>query len=116
MIIIISTLPHFLSIIPPTTNEYKYVIILSTTLSILYHYYEESNRIINILDHFMAFIWFLCDIYYGYNNIYKIIFVNFISFIIHSNYNHSMWHIVNACKCYYVAMLLSESATTFIKG
>ena len=64
MIIIISTLPHFLSIIPPTTNEYKYVIILSTTLSILYHYYEESNRIINILDHFMAFIWFLCDIYY----------------------------------------------------
>lgn len=114
MILIISTLPHFLSVIPRNTYKYKYVIILSTTLSILYHYNEESNTIINILDYCMAFIWFLCDIYLGHNR-YKIILVNFISFIINvnitTNYTlyHSIWHIINASKCYYVAMLLSNS-------
>ncbi len=72
MYLVISTIPHFFSILPLIKyyNKYTYgyinIIISSTILSILYHAYKESNRIINFLDYSFAGIWFLYDIYMGY--------------------------------------------------
>jgi len=123
MYLIISTLPHFLSIIPIKkyykTSAFSYIniIALSSTFSILYHYYEQSNTIINVLDYFFAFLWILYDLKLTYKTrlIYKVFFGNCMMFILNitidydNNYivTHSLWHLLNASKCFYVSTLLS---------
>jgi hypothetical protein len=126
MYLVISTTPHFCSILPlikyykTYTFGYINVILLSTTFSILYHTYEESSYPINIIDYFFAGLWLVYDIYmaYKYTNkktILKILLVNAISFFINIQipYNlyyplsHSLWHVINAYKCYYVSNHIS---------
>ena len=117
---ILTTLPHFLSIIPILhlhMTEYISVIVLSTILSILYHM-DESNHIIMLYDYGMASVWVLYDIYMGYNTpyLYTIVFINGLSFIInqytsHISLYHSIWHIINASKCFYVSSLLCLNDT-----
>jgi hypothetical protein len=143
MYLVISTIPHFFSILPLIKYYNKYtfgyinIIILSTTLSILYHTYDESNKIINFFDYCCAGVWFLYDLHMGYkytnglcenqkmlshNNtnkkiLYKIILSNSISFflnnqITHNTYyqlNHSLWHLINAYKCFYVSNIINRT-------
>lgn len=67
-----------------------------------------------ICDHLSAFCWFLYDAYFGYNYNINIILYNCASFGINiiikydDKYyiNHSMWHIINSCKCIYVSNLI----------
>jgi hypothetical protein len=72
MYLIVSTIPHLCSISPlikyykSETFGYINIISLSTIFSILYHTYEESNKIINIIDYFCAGLWVIYDIYMGY--------------------------------------------------
>jgi hypothetical protein len=122
MYLVISTIPHFFSILPLIkyykiyTFGYINIILLSTIYSILYHIYEEKNYNINIMDYFCAAVWFVYDIYSGYTytnkiTILKILLVNTMSFFInihipHNVYyqlNHSIWHCINAYKCYYIS-------------
>ena len=122
MYLVISTLPHFYSIVPLVkyyknqTFGYINTIILSTILSILYHAYGESNHIINTLDYLAATIWFSYDIYIGYTytnrkTVFKIVLGNGIMFCINTQIaynsyyilNHSLWHLINAYKCVYVS-------------
>ncbi len=122
MYLVISTIPHFCSILPlikyykTYTFGYINIILLSTVFSILYHTYEESNYNINNIDFFCAGLWVLYDIYMGYTYtnkkiLFKIILLNGVSFIIHIQIpydlyytlNHSLWHFINAYKCYYVS-------------
>lgn len=126
MYLVISTIPHFCSILPlikyykTYTFGYINIILLSTIFSILYHIYEESNYTINIIDYFCAGLWVIYDMYMGYtytnrNTIFKFIVVNTISFCIniqiphhvHFSFYHSLWHLINAYKCYYVSNLIS---------
>jgi hypothetical protein len=126
MYVVISTIPHFCSILPlikyykTHTLGYINIILLSTVFSILYHTYEESNYTINIIDYFFAVLWVVYDLYMGYiyttNKIVcVIVFVNTMSFFINIQipYNvyyplyHSLWHLINAYKCYYVSKLIS---------
>jgi len=123
MYLIISTLPHFISIIPikkyyrSSAFSYINIIILSSTFSILYHYYEQSNTVINVFDYFFAVLWVLYDIKLTYKTpaIYKVLFINCAMFIINlkieydTNYtvSHSLWHLLNASKCFYISTLLS---------
>ena len=122
-LLILTTLPHFLSIIPLFQHKeffwYNNVIITSTVLSILYHSY--SYKFITFLDHLFSLIWFIYDIYNGYSIsgliFVKILIVNFVSFTFHQHIEkmgkesyyslHSLWHIVNATKCMYVSYLIS---------
>ena len=127
MYLIISTLPHFCSIVPllpyykTHTFHYTHVIAVSTLLSILYHLTEESNRIITTADCCMACIWFLFDLHFGHtfrsSTIRsKIVYINLTSFLVHtcipydSTYilYHSIWHILNASKSYYVSLLIAD--------
>ena len=101
----LTTLPHLLSIIPVKDTSYRSIIVLSTTLSVLYHY-DESNIIINYIDHIIAFIWFLYDVYWAYKYTYKIIIVNVLSFVLYMSLDHNIWHLINASKCYYVSKQL----------
>jgi len=121
--LILSTILHFYSIVPLLSNYehftgYIHVIILSTTLSVLYHT-DESNVWIAGLDHLMTFIWFLYDLELGWSkrfSFFRIIHSNLISFIIYRGslemkpyvLYHSLWHLFNAAKCYYVATLLPK--------
>lgn len=67
-----------------------------------------------VCDHLSAFCWFLYDAYFGYNYNTNIILYNCASFGINiiikydDKYyiNHSMWHIINSCKCMYVSILI----------
>jgi hypothetical protein len=105
---VLSTLPHFLSILPILYNvEYICIILLSTLLSIIYHI-DETDHVIMVYDYGIAFVWFLYDIYMGYHTpyLYTIITLNGISFIMNKCIYHSAWHIINASKCYYVSSLL----------
>ena len=126
MYLVISTIPHFYSILPlikyykTYTFGYTNIILLSTLYSILYHIYEESNYTINIIDYFCAGLWLVYDVYMGYTytnkiTIFKIVLVNTMSFFIniHIPYNvyyqlnHSLWHCINAYKCYYISNHIS---------
>ena len=125
MYLVISTLPHFCSILPLVkyykTHTFRYinVILLSTVFSILYHTFEESNNTITNIDYFCAGLWLGYDMYMGFTytdrkTMVKIMFVNTLSFLInilipYNAYyplNHSLWHLLNAYKCYYVSTLI----------
>ena len=121
--LILSTIPHLYCILPLLPNYEKFtgyihLVILSTTLSVMYHT-DESNVWIAGLDHVIALIWFIYDIQMGWTrrySLYKIIHANIISFIIYYGIlykdqyilYHSLWHLFNASKCYYVATLLPK--------
>ena len=112
--LVISTLPHFLAIQPIFHMfEYKTIIITSTTLSILYHTFD--NSIITFLDYGVAGIWFLYDLKIAYKLkiVSEILFLN--SFIFFMNLSitdyflmHSFWHLISACKCFYVSSLFKR--------
>lgn len=123
--LILSTLLHYVSILPlykyykdKAVYDYINVILISSTCSVLYH----ISNTFETIDYIMAFIWFLYDIRMGLqyttlNTLYTILNLNAIVYIlniIHVNYInkqyytllHSIWHIVSAMKCYYVASSL----------
>jgi hypothetical protein len=133
MYLIVSTIPHFCSILPlikyykTYTLGYIHIISLSTTFSILYHIYDESNYIINIIDYFCAALWLTYDIYMGYiyttkNVLFKILLLNTLSFFINTQIpynlyyqiNHSLWHLINAYKCYLVSTYISRSMSKYV--
>ena len=128
MYLVISTIPHFCSILPVIkyyktyTFAYTNIILISTVFSILYHIYKESNYTINTIDYFCAGLWVVYDIWMGYSytnkkTLFKIVLLNSISFIIHIQIpynlfyilNHSIWHLINAYKCYYVSKYICIS-------
>jgi len=134
MILVITTLPHFYSILPLIkyykhyTGGYVNIIVLSTVSSILYHMFEESNRIINAIDYLFAGIWFLYDLYMGYTYtnkrvLSKIFIGNTIVFIINIytiknvsyELNHSLWHLINSYKCIYVSNHINKALEAYTK-
>lgn len=126
-ILVISTLPHYISIVPlyqyysvdSFIQSYIIIIGISTSFSITYHICNESNILIASLDYYMAFVWFLYDLMAGFkaNRFIRFFIVNSIIFCINMSipYNdtysiiHSTWHILSALKCYYVSTLLADS-------
>jgi len=119
--LVLSTLPHYLSILLlykyyniNKINIYIKIIFASSSLSVLYHVYEENNIIITYFDYTMAFIWFLYYLKILYNYLNKIICINAFIFIInisipYNDYyyiNHSIWHLLSAYKCYYTTCLI----------
>ena len=131
LFLVISTIPHLFSILPlikyytKYTKHYINIILLSTTFSILYHAFDESNIIINFFDYFFACIWFLYDLYMGYTytnkkTLLQILIANILVFLINImipynlsyQLNHSLWHLINASKCFYVSNLISINLAT----
>lgn len=126
MLLCLSTVPHLFAIMSlwkyrRHTQSYIFVIYGSTKLSILYHVYRESHYVINILDHLMAGIWFLYDMYMAYRYTkYKawvmILCSEILTLILNlcigqgSQYKilHSLWHLLHAFKAYYIACLISH--------
>ena len=120
-ILVLSTLPHYLSIYPLKYNIYTFgyinIILLSTTASVLFHTYD--NIYITYIDYFMAFMWFLYDLKIGWiykNILFKILYMNGIIFLMNINISnnnykiiHSLWHLLSAYKCFYISTLINEN-------
>jgi len=135
-LLILSTLPHYLSVLPLIYyyNDirilyYMFVILTSSTISVLYHTDTKNNIIITLVDlfdHVLAFFWFLYDVYLGcvlgYPLLFQIIFYNTLSFMVYQrieiessrkNYYkfHSGWHLLNAFKSFYISYLIQDNKT-----
>lgn len=122
-LLMISTMLHYFAIIPFSNkilieqySNYILTIILSTTFSILWHTNSYPAGILFFMDYSFAHLWFLQDLYHGYNknHLLKILFLNMFVFIlnifssykIYYYYTHSIWHIISAMKCYYVSKFI----------
>jgi hypothetical protein len=122
--LVISTLPHYLAIYPVVsvyktyTSEYIHIILASSTLSIVYHVYEESNPLLTFLDYLVAFVWLAYDVKLSMDTKKwkQILFLNGLictlnlSVTYTKNYVlfHSLWHLLSAAKCFYVSTLIKQ--------
>ena len=70
--LVASTLPHYLAIIPLNRVEYRTVIFISSSLSVLWHLRGEEQGILLNLDYMFAGIWFAYDIWLGYRLVLKL--------------------------------------------
>ena len=123
--LILTTLPHYVAMIPvwnnPLLKQYCYTIFTSTTLSILYHAYHESNTVIMWLDYVMALIWFLYDVSWGLMmtpySFSLLLTLNGLVFLANQSISyddryparHSFWHLFSACKCICISVLISHT-------
>lgn len=128
-LLVLTTIPHFFAVTPLYTSIdlnfksgiayaiYPYIITLSTILSILYHWTNEKNKLVSILDHSVAFLWFGFDTYmgfmYAYPNAFAVLGMNLFIGVLnrcipdhHYMLLHSLWHILSALKAYRVSYLL----------
>ena len=124
-LLIVSSMLHYFADQPFTKknligkyNNYVLTIILSTTLSILWHISNERYGLLFFLDYSFAYLWFLQDVYHGYNNnhLFQILYLNMFILILnicssyknYYYYTHSVWHIISALKCYYISTLITN--------
>jgi hypothetical protein len=130
-LLVLTNIPHFLSIIPPLlyrnsyTYEYTTIVMLSTTLSTIRHCFQDLHNWLIYADMCMACIWVFYDVEISYKHaqlkeFQKIIMLNnlfFLSnlFITLNKFSpmqfaiiHSIWHIFSACKSYYVSSIINE--------
>jgi hypothetical protein len=101
---------HYLAI-PIILNKhqvYALTIFLATTLGIIWHTFD----ILMVLDYIITGLWVLQDLYWSYRlKSNDIILLNLIVFILNlmtnfTNdyiYYHSIWHVISAIKCIYIA-------------
>lgn len=113
--LVLSTIPHYLSIRFPWTSH-NYIVIVSSTFSVLWHWYGEPKNLLHYLDYFFALVWFLTDISRCRRGVLTaIIVLNAIVFItnICIKYNsdywlyHSLWHLLSSAKSLYVSKYLT---------
>jgi hypothetical protein len=112
--LIITTVSHYMAILPLLYNTYYYdyiiIIFISTTFSILWHHDNERISIIYNMDYIFAFIWFMYDMILT-NYLTYTLLLNLIIFIINrwsdhcKNYKlyHSIWHLLSALKCFIIS-------------
>jgi len=130
MILSLSTITHYLSIIPilkysynnTALNRYRNIIIISSSASLLWHAFYKPNNILYHIDYLCSVILGMFDISIACRTknkiiIAKIILLNSIVLITNvlidyhtQNTNkysfiHSFWHILASIKCYYVSSL-----------
>jgi len=120
MILVLSTLPHFASIIPLYPHdmpEYKTAIIVSSTISVIWHAYGQPANTLLVMDYVAACYWAFYEIHLSHVDdtlkIYALnVFVLLLNAIAHGSNDyvlyHSLWHILSALKCFYVATLISR--------
>jgi hypothetical protein len=113
-----TTLPHYVAIIPATPTPYRLTIFVSTTLSVIWHFYGQPNGALLYMNYTAAFLWAFYDIGLAIRKrrcIDEVAMANaallFLSVHIPPGpmyfFLHSLWHIVSATKCLYFAMKFS---------
>ena len=116
--LILSTLAHLAALEFSPSPLYSYIIVISTTLSGIWHLYEEPQNLLCVADYFMAAVWFAYDLLMSVttSHRYKIVFLNLVSMILNvmANYHpdyvvaYTFWHLFSAVRAIAVAYFLSE--------
>jgi len=125
IILALTTAPHYLTIIPlnikctELTLRYNYIIIISTSFSIMWHLQNEPFGLLLFLNYLFAYIWNIYDIILvldekNRNGLVQIILLNCIMAytnysIVYNNsylYYYSLWHAVSVLKCYYISRFI----------
>lgn len=115
-ILVISVIPHYLSIIPAIIYKHQYsldysiIILISVSISILWHLTGERHVVLTVLDYFLAGLWCLCDISLSRTQI-QVVCLNIIvgasNLMIQRDSEywkwHTLWHTVSTLKCIYVS-------------
>jgi len=127
MCLILSTALHSLAIYPVIASQrnnraiYSSIILLSTALSILWHFYKEEQSPLLYLNYGMGAIWTIYDIMLINQTEQDVVSQIFILtwsiyclngiLSLQQNYEltHSLWHILSSTKCLYVSYLLFHS-------
>ena len=118
--LILSTLPHYLSIRLPWIWD-NYIVIASSTLSVLWHWYGKPRNLIYYLDYFFAVSWFLVEVIQTRRRALKnvlalntIIFITNLCIKYNSTYwfYHSMWHFLSAAKCFYLTYYRASNVSS----
>ena len=132
--LVLSTIPHFLTLLVPLHCDgplyapYPWIVLISSTLSVLWHLDAERRRYC-ALDILFAGLWGSYDILLSgatgnLNIVFTVGFLNLsicaLSHLIHKHkrsyvWNHSIWHLLSATKCIAVAQLLQCSPTIKIE-
>lgn len=120
--IILSTIPHFMSLYYTYTDIwYTTVIITATTSSILWHTSRESSKELLYLDYSCASLLCLYEIYNS-PNISFVITANLGLLVINKSMDllskykilrysigHSIYHVISCCKTFYIASYSTTS-------
>lgn len=124
MLSVLTAFLHFLALVPIVMHDrfnsrlnriYAGTILMSASVSVLWHYYGEPVNVILLLNYLLAIQWFLLDFawskYLGrpeiieYNSYVAILFVSCLFCEKHLTY-HSLWHIISAAKCFGVSCII----------
>ncbi len=120
--LILTTLPHYLTLLVSPTPIYSVIVFCSSTLSVAWHYADESaTSLLGQLDHAAAAIWLAEDLYYfsKINELPLALTLNGLiaAMNITASYldqrkmvpyyvGHSVWHIFSAIKSVILAYIL----------
>ena len=124
--LVVTTLPHFLTLLVSPTPFYSFTVFCSSSLSVFWHLSNEGvNSFLGILDHLLAGLWFITDFYYfTFTNHFSLMFAaNTLVFLLnllvskldHQNMisysvGHSVWHIVSSAKSVFLAYILLKTS------
>lgn len=122
--LVLTTLLHYLTLFVSPTPWYSWVVCTSTTLSVVWHLVDEpATSPLGQLDHIMAAVWMLTDVYYlGKADELAIALIPN-GFIFLTNMavtymdqkqivpyyaGHSIWHILSAIKSILLAYMIKN--------
>jgi hypothetical protein len=126
-LLVLTSSLHYLAVIPiiltyqnkplPFFNRiYRNTILYSTTISILWHFFNETYKLV-FLDYGLAIVWFIQDVLWSFLlSKPSMIHLNIIIFILHflvrytGDYvlYHSIWHVISSIKCLYISYVIKH--------
>jgi hypothetical protein len=106
---ILTTLPHLAALYFPVDPPYSSIIVLSTTLSILWHAAQEPDGFLYYADYGAAGLWFLLDLHYAIplDCVTPVLLLNGLVAFLNLGMPHSLWHLLSVAKALLVAFWLS---------
>jgi hypothetical protein len=123
LLLIATTLPHFLILTISPRPFYSFIVFTSTSLSVLWHSQPMNHQsLLALLDNSVGIVWGLTDFYFAWNtdSFTLIFYLNTFIFLtnVYANYlflhcgfsyahAHSIWHLLSAFKSFLVALHLS---------
>ena len=120
-----TTLLHLTALSFPVSLPYSSMIVLSTTLSVLWHAAGEPDGLLLWADYGVAGLWYLLDLWYAVplDAGAPVLLLSPLIAILNSFLDHSLWHVLSASKAVYVAYLIhrgmrssSERGTLIERG
>ena len=129
LLLVASTLPHYLALCVAPTPMYAAVVFASASLSDIWHQSDTpATSPLGVADHVLATLWFVTDCVYfwNYGNQFGTMIVLQIAITLTSagvgyldkqglvpyTAGHSVWHIASAAKSFYIAALLKSLMAT----